>query len=91
MEAQIGPRARINEAAEGVSALAGLVAEAPKLAEQARRVSAALAETAENGLRLDQSTIDRLAEAETARTWPTRLALWLGALAMVTIAIKFWL
>jgi ubiquinone biosynthesis protein len=91
MEGQIGPRARINEAAEGVSALAGLVAEAPKLAEQARRVSAALAETAENGLRLDQSTIDRLAEAETARTWPTRLALWLGALAMVTIAIKFWL
>jgi ubiquinone biosynthesis protein len=91
MEEQIGPRARLNEAAEGVSALAGLMAEAPKLAEQARRVSAALAESAENGLHLDRSTIERMAEAHSSRSWPTRLALWVGALAMVTIAIKFWL
>ena len=91
MNAQIGPRAKINEGIQGVSALAGLLSEAPKFAEQARRVSAALAETAENGLHLDQATIDRIAEAEAARSWPTRLALWLGALAMVTIAIKFWL
>jgi ubiquinone biosynthesis protein len=91
MENQIGPRARINEGLEGVSAVVSLISEAPKLAEQARRVSAALAETAENGLHLDQSTIERIASAQSARAWPTRVALWIGALAIVTIAIKFWL
>ncbi len=54
-------------------------------------MSTALAETAENGLHLDQSTIERMADAQSARSWPTRLALWVGALAMVTIAVKFWL
>jgi ubiquinone biosynthesis protein len=91
MEEQIGPRARINESFEGVSALAGLLSDAPKLAEQARRVSAALAETAENGLHLDRRTIERIADAQSQRSWPSRAALWIGALAMVTIAIKFWL
>jgi ubiquinone biosynthesis protein len=91
MEQQIGPAARINEGLVGVGALAGLLSEAPKLAEQARRVSHALAETAENGLHLDQSTIERMADAQAARSRPTRLALWLGALAMVTIAAKLWL
>jgi ubiquinone biosynthesis protein len=91
VENQIGARARINEGLEGVSAIAGLLAEAPKLAEQARRMSAALAETAENGLHLDQSTIERMAAAQSARSWPARAALWIGALAMVTIAIKFWM
>jgi ubiquinone biosynthesis protein len=91
MENQIGPRARINEGFEGISALAGLISEAPKLAEQARRVSSALAETAENGLRLDQSSIERLAAAQALRSWPARAALWVGALAMVTIAIKLWM
>ena len=70
MEEQIGPRARLNEAAEGFSALAGLVAEAPKLAEQARRMSAALARTGENGLHLDNSTVDRMAAAQSAKRWP---------------------
>jgi len=91
IEQQIGPRARINEGLEGVSAIAGLLTEAPRLAEQARRVSAALAETAENGLHLDQATIDGIAAAQSAHAWPARAALWIGALAMVTIAIKFWL
>ena len=39
METQIGPRARLNEAADSIGAIAGLVAQAPKLAEQAQKVS----------------------------------------------------
>jgi ubiquinone biosynthesis protein len=90
MEEQIGPRARLNEAAQGVSALAGLVAEAPRLAEQARRMSAAFAEAGENGLHLDNATVDRMAAAQSARAWPARAALWLGALALAAIAVKLW-
>lgn len=90
MEDQIGPRARISEAVEGVGALAGLVAEAPKLAEQARRMSAALSEAGQTGFRLDDSTVERMAAAQTAGRWPARAALWLGALALAAIAVKMW-
>ena len=91
MEGEIGPRARIYEAVEGVKALAGLVADAPKLAEQVRSASASLVDAAENGLRLDQATVDRMAEADARRARPLRTALWVGALALAAIAAKMWL
>jgi len=91
VERQIGPRARLNEAAEGLGALGGLLAEAPKLAEQAKRTSAALTEMGQNGLHLDDSTVQRMAAAQSARSWPTRTALWLGAGALAAIALHLWL
>jgi ubiquinone biosynthesis protein len=91
MADQIGPRARLSEAAEGIGALGGLLADAPKLAEQARRASAALAEVSENGLHLDDSTVKRMAAAQASQNWPARTALWLGALALTAIALKLWL
>jgi ubiquinone biosynthesis protein len=88
MEEQIGPRAKLNEAVEGLTALADLVKDAPKLAEQARRVSAVMTEAEENGgLRF-------YAGAEgghDAHRRLTRSALWLGAIALTAIAIKLWL
>ncbi len=90
IEEQIGPRARINEAVQGVSALAGLLTEAPKLAEQARQVSAALSDAGEHGFRLDNATLERLTEAQTARSWSASAALWLGAVALAAIAVKLW-
>lgn len=91
MEAQVGPRARLNEAVESIGAIAGLVAQAPKLAEQAQRVSAALAEASETGLHLDDSTVERMAAAQSSRSWPVRTALWVGAVALGAIAIKLWI
>jgi ubiquinone biosynthesis protein len=91
MADQIGPRARLSEAAEGIGALGGLLADAPKLAEQARRASAALAEVSENGLHLDDSTVKRMAAAQASQNWPARTALWLGALALTAIAVKLWI
>jgi ubiquinone biosynthesis protein len=90
MEEQIGPRARISEAVEGVSALAGLIAEAPRLAEQARKAGEALAGAGETGLHLDDATVERMAAAQAARSWPARAALWVGALALAAIAVKLW-
>jgi len=91
MEGQLGARTRISEAVDGVTALGGLIAEAPRLAEQARRVSAALAETAEKGVHLDPSTIERMAISQASRSWPANLALWVGAVALGAIAVKLWL
>jgi ubiquinone biosynthesis protein len=87
MEEQIGPRARINEAVEGVSALASLIKDAPKFAEQARRVGAAISEAEENGtLNFSANT----GEGNTRKVWASRGALWLGAIALTAIAIKLW-
>jgi ubiquinone biosynthesis protein len=91
VEGQIGPRARISEAVEGVNAVAGLLADAPKLAEQARRAGTTLAGMAENGLRLDETTVERMAAAEARRSRSGRVALWVGALALAAIAVKLWL
>ncbi len=90
VEGQIGPRARLAEAADGVSAVAGLLADAPKLAEQARRAGASFAEMAENGLRLDTVTVERMAAAEARHARSNRMALWIGALALAAIAVKLW-
>jgi ubiquinone biosynthesis protein len=91
MEGQIGPRARFGEMLEGIGAIAGLVAAAPKLADQMRAASAALAEAAaEGGLRLDQMTVDRWADAKARRARPIRMALWVGAVALAAIALKMW-
>jgi ubiquinone biosynthesis protein len=91
MADQIGPRTRLNEAAEGLGAISGLLADAPKLAEQARRASAALAEVSENGVHLDDSTVQRMAAAQASQNWPARVALWLGALALTAIAVRLWI
>ena len=46
----------------------------------------ALAEMARGGIRLDETTIGRIAEAEARRTRSGRIALWIGALALAVLA-----
>jgi ubiquinone biosynthesis protein len=90
MAEQIGPRAKLNEAVEGVSALAGLLAQAPKLAEQACRVGEALANMAESKAQCDFSPGKHMPESETRLFGAKQAALWISAAALVAIAIKMW-
>lgn len=87
MEDQIGPRARLNEAAEGLSALAALVKDAPKLAEQARRISSAITEAEKNGPLPFSSCTDGQSRRN---NYTANGALWLGAIALLAIAINLW-
>ncbi|MEJ2124438.1 MAG: 2-polyprenylphenol 6-hydroxylase [Alphaproteobacteria bacterium] len=92
MAEQIGPRAKFNEALEGLGALAGLLAQAPKLAEQAGRVGEALAKMAESGTLLETSLPagKNTTEAETRLQSSKQTALWICAVALGAIAIKMW-
>jgi ubiquinone biosynthesis protein len=90
MAEQIGPRAKLNEAVEGVSALAGLLLHAPKLAEQACRVGEALANMAESNTQFDFSARKHPTEADTRLFGTKQAALWIGAAALVAIALKMW-
>lgn len=86
MEKQIGPDARLQEAAEGAASLGRLIGDAPRLLSQAERAASSFASMASDGLRLDGYTIERLAEAQARNNGMGRLALWVGALSLMAIA-----
>ena len=86
IEANTGVAGRLREAGEGAELFGKVMAEVPRLLEQAERTALALAEMARGGLRLDDDTLERLAAAQAhANRW-TRWALWVGALALAAMA-----
>jgi ubiquinone biosynthesis protein len=87
IEANYGVAGRLREAGEGAETVAKVLAEVPRLLEQAERTALALAEMARGGLRLDDDTIERLAEAQAREGRWSRWALWVGALALAAIAL----
>ena len=86
MEMNLGVSGRLREAGEGATTIAKVLAEVPALLTQAQATAAALSDMTQNGLRLDNDTIARLAKEEArAGRWRT-LALWLGALSLAALA-----
>lgn len=86
MEKQIGPDARIQDAAEGAASLGRLLSDAPRLISEAEQVATSFAAMASDGLRLDKHSIERLAEAQASQGGSGRWALWIGALSLAAIA-----
>src|SRR5262249_13369160 len=87
VETNYGVAGRLREAGEGAELVGRVVAEVPRLLEQAERTALALADMARGGFRLDDDTVERLAAAQAhAGRW-TRTALWIGALALAAIAV----
>jgi ubiquinone biosynthesis protein len=86
IEANYGVGGRLREAGEGAEVLGRVMAEVPRLLEQAERTALALADMARGGLRLDDDTVERLAAAQAHHARWTRWALWTGALALSAIA-----
>src|SRR5262249_57276978 len=84
--ANYGVSGRLREASEGAELMGRVIAEVPRLLEQAERTALALADMARGGLRLDDDTLERLAAAEARHGRSTPLALWLGAPALTAIA-----
>ncbi len=64
IETNYGVAGRLREAGEGAETLGKVLAEVPRLLEQAERTALALAEMARGGFRLDDDTVERLAEAQ---------------------------
>ncbi len=87
MQDELGPEAQIEAAAEGAASVGKLVGEFPRLLGRAERTAEALSAMAEEGLRLDDHTVERLAEAQSRQSRANRLALWLGAVALAVIAL----
>jgi ubiquinone biosynthesis protein len=87
VETNLGVTGRLREAGAGAETVGRVLGEVPRLLEQAERTAQALAE----GFRLDQDTVERLASAQERHGRWSRWALWIGALALVAIAVRLML
>jgi ubiquinone biosynthesis protein len=88
LESQLGTGARIEQAAESAASVGRFVGDIPKLLGQAERTVDAFAAMAEEGLRLDDQSVARLAEAQDRRDRSGRIGIWVGAIALVAIALS---
>jgi ubiquinone biosynthesis protein len=91
VETNYGVAGRVREAGEGAEIMGRVLAEVPRVLERAEGAALAFAEMAEGGIRLDETTIQRLAAEEARRTRWGRVALWIGALALAAVALALWL
>jgi ubiquinone biosynthesis protein len=91
VESNLGVAGRLREAGAGAETLGRVLGEVPRLLEQAERAALELANTTREGLRLDQDTVERMAAAQARQGLWGRVALWVGALALVAIAVKLML
>ena len=87
LESQLGAGARFEQAAEGAVSMGRFVGDIPKLLLQAERTADAFAAMAEEGLRLDEHSVERLAGAQRRQDRSTRIGIWVGAIALVAIAL----
>ncbi|MEM7192049.1 MAG: 2-polyprenylphenol 6-hydroxylase [Pseudomonadota bacterium] len=87
LEIQLGAGARIEQAAEGAVSVGRFVGDLPKLLRQAEHAADAFGAMADEGLRLDDESVQRIANAQHAQDRWMRAALWVGALALAAIAI----
>jgi ubiquinone biosynthesis protein len=87
MEQTFGAGAQFEAAAEGAVSVGRFMGEIPKLLGQAERTVDALSSMAEEGLRLDDNTVERLAEAQAREGRANRVGIWIGALALAAIAL----
>ena len=87
IEDNLGLQGRMREAGAGAEIMGRVLADVPRVLEQAERAAVSLAAMSRDGWRLDGATVDRLAAADAYQhRWQTR-ALWLGALALAVLAI----
>ncbi|MEM9356462.1 MAG: 2-polyprenylphenol 6-hydroxylase [Pseudomonadota bacterium] len=86
MEANYGVAGRLRDAGQGAGTVGRVLADVPRLMEQAERSAHAFADMAQNGVRLDDGTIHRIANENARLTRTGRWALWIGALSLAAAA-----
>ena len=87
IEDNYGLTGRMRDAGENAELMGKVLAQLPRVLEQAEGAAQAFASMARDGLRLDEETIRRLATEEAAKSRSGRWALWLAAAALVGIAL----
>ncbi len=91
IDQNLGPQGMLRDAGQGASDLGRLLVDAPALINDVRRGAAAMATIADDGVRLDNDSLKRLAAAQSRGQLWSRVAQWLGALSRAALAaMKIW-
>ena len=80
----VGPRARLKEAAEGMTVLGRALAAFPDVLRNAEQIATMLSS---NGIKIHAESAQAIADAQSARTSHSRVAIWVGAIALAVIAL----
>ncbi len=89
MQSKLGAEGRLLEAGEGAASLGRFVTDLPELLGQAGQAAHILGDMASSGgLKLDRETTRELARAQASENRSTRIAIWLGAAALVILAVS---
>lgn len=86
IEANLGPAGALKDAREGAGEVGKLMGQVPALLADVERTLGALSDMARGGVRLEEATIARIANAQSQQNRSGRLALWTAALALAAIA-----
>jgi ubiquinone biosynthesis protein len=88
IEEHLGPVGHLRNAAEGLGAIARLMADVPDLAARVGRISENLDRMTAEGLDLSKPTIREIEMAVSRRSSLRLIALWIAAIAVTVIAIQ---
>ncbi|UIJ71598.1 2-polyprenylphenol 6-hydroxylase [Aurantimonas sp. HBX-1] len=83
---ELGPAAKLREARDGVEAMLRLARRAPELATGLEILAKQMPDLIENGIRLNDDTLKDLASEKRASIMSGRVAQWVIALSLLTIA-----
>ncbi len=86
IEQNYGLPGRLRDAGESAELLGKVLAQLPRVLEQAESAAQAFAAMAQNGLRLDDDTIAKLAAEDATQNRSGRWAVWLAAVALAVMA-----
>ncbi|RFC63075.1 2-polyprenylphenol 6-hydroxylase [Fulvimarina endophytica] len=86
---ELGPAAKLREAREGVDAMLKLLRKVPNFADGLGVLAVQLPDLIENGIRLNDDTLKDLASEKRASIMSGRVAQWVIAISLASIAISF--
>jgi len=87
VEDNLGVAGRLRDAGEGAEIMGRVLAEVPRLLEQAERTAQSFAQMARDGVRLDDATITRLADEQGRFRWRD-FATW--AIVVAVLGTMYW-
>ncbi|WP_102960302.1 2-polyprenylphenol 6-hydroxylase [Mangrovicella endophytica] len=84
---QLGPRAALRDAREGLESLRRILSSIPQAATGLEALAAQLPDLVENGIRIDDNALRRLQTERRGSVLSGRIAEWLIAISLVAIAV----
>ena len=88
IERNLGPIGKIEELGRGAVSLASMIGQLPTLANRAETLAQQMSDASEKGFPLDAHSIEAIGRAEARRNRWGNLALWVIAVALVTLILK---